>query len=96
MLYQHSLEIQERLETVLGLIESGQFSTPALAREVGVSIPTVSRTVAALRERGHDIRARKEGNGWRYILARRAVDRTQQRGGSGKGQRMALPNGPSD
>jgi transposase len=73
MLYQHSLEIHERLETVLLLIETGQYSTPALAKEVRVSIPTVSRIVAALRERGHDIRARKDGNSWRYILARKAV-----------------------
>ena len=79
MLYQHSLEIHERLETVLLLIETGQYSTPALAKEVGVSIPTVSRIVAALRERGHDIRARKNQNGWRYILARRAELQSQRR-----------------
>jgi transposase len=79
MLYQHSLEIQERLETVLVLIESGQYSTPALARKVGVSIPTVSRIVAALRERGHDIRAKKDGNGWRYILVRKASAPQQAR-----------------
>lgn len=68
MRYQHSLEIHERLEAVRQLIETGQYSTPALAKEVGVSIPTVSRIVAALRERGHDIRAERTGSGWRYVL----------------------------
>lgn len=69
MLYQHTLEIHERLETVLRLIRSGKYSTPALARAVGVSIPTISRIVAALRERGHDIRAEKSESGWRYLLS---------------------------
>ena len=40
-----------------------------LAEEVGVSIPTISRCVTALRERGHDIRAEKHEDGWRYMLA---------------------------
>lgn len=70
MHYQHSLEIHERLETVLQLIRTGRYSTPALASEMGVSIPTISRVVAALRARGHDIRAEKTRGGWRYLLAR--------------------------
>ena len=68
MLYQHSLEIHERLELVLQLIGTGRYSTPALAKEVGVSIPTISRIVAALRERGHDIQAERTKCGWRYVL----------------------------
>lgn len=82
--YQQTIEIHQRLETVLELIGTGQYSTPALAEEVGVSIPTISRIVAALREQGNDIRAHNNGNGWRYILARKA-DRSsqmnQQKGG---------------
>jgi biotin operon repressor len=71
MLYQRSQEIQRRLDHVLRLIRTGRYSTPMIAEEVGVSIPTVSRCVTALRERGHDIRAQKRGNGWRYILIRK-------------------------
>lgn len=78
MLYQHSLEIQERIETVLQLIETGRFSTPALSKEVGVSIPTISRIVAALRERGHDIRSERTSNGWRYVL-KNAGERSRSR-----------------
>jgi len=68
MLYERSLEIEERLQAVLDLIRSGRYSTPNLAEELGVSIPTVSRAVTALRERGHDIRAEKGAKGWRYVL----------------------------
>ena len=72
MLYQRSQEIERRLETVLRLIRTGRYSTPTIAEEVGVSIPTVSRCVNALRERGHDIRAEKHSDCWRYVLARKA------------------------
>lgn len=70
MLYQRSLEIEQRLEDVLGLIRRGRYSTPRIANELQVSIPTISRAVTALRERGHDIRAQKQGSGWRYVLKR--------------------------
>ena len=49
MLYQRSLEIERRLETVVRLIRTGHYSTPRLAERLGVSIPTVSRYVTALR-----------------------------------------------
>lgn len=90
MFYQHSLEIQERLETVLVLIETGGYSAPALANEVGVSIPTVSRIVAALREKGHEIRATRKGNAWCYTLVRKASARVAL--GHGAGERLAHSN----
>lgn len=68
MRYQQAIEIHERLETVLHLIETGEYSTPALADEVGVSIPTISRIVATLRQRGYDIHAKWTNKGWRYVL----------------------------
>ena len=70
MRYQRSLEIEQRLDAVLELIRSGNYSTPALAEEVGVSIPTISRSVEALRERGHNIKAVKGPHGWRYTIVR--------------------------
>ena len=71
MRYRKSLEIESRLAETLRLIETGQYSTPLLAETLGVSVPTVSRYVTALRERGHDIQAKREGDTWRYILVRR-------------------------
>jgi predicted DNA-binding transcriptional regulator YafY len=69
MPFERSIEIARRLDDVLRLIRTGRYSTPMLAEEVGVSIPTISRIVAALRERGHYIRAERHDGGWRYVLA---------------------------
>jgi len=66
MPYQRSLEIERRLDHLLRLIRTGRYSTPILAQEVGVSIPTISRCITALRGRGHDIKAENYGTGWRY------------------------------
>lgn len=68
MRYQRSFDIENRLSTVLRLIRTGRYSTPKLAEHLEVSVPTISRCVTALRERGHGIRAEREGNSWRYIL----------------------------
>lgn len=70
MPFERSLEIENRLGQILHLIRTGSYSTPSLAAAVGTSIPTISRCVQALRERGHSIRAEKDGNGWRYVLQR--------------------------
>jgi biotin operon repressor len=75
MPFERSLEIERRLDDVLRLIRTGRYSTPMLAEEVGVSIPTISRCVTALRERGFDIKAQKEAKGWRYILATKPTNR---------------------
>ncbi len=72
MRYQRSLAIEQRLDAVLRLIRSGQYSTPRLADELEVSIPTISRCVEALRERGHDIAAENHNGTWRYVLKRKA------------------------
>ena len=68
MLYVRSLQIEQRLGHVLRLIRTGRYSTPKLADEVGVSIPTISRCIFALRERGHCIHTVKRGNTWCYVL----------------------------
>jgi len=68
MLYERSFSIEKRLQDVLELVRSGRYSTPAIAEKLGVSVPTVSRDVTALRERGHDIRAERHGDSWRYVL----------------------------
>jgi predicted DNA-binding transcriptional regulator YafY len=70
MFYQRSLEIEQRLQTVLELVGEGEYSTLMIADELGVSIPTVSRDVTALRDRGHDIRSERCSDGWRYHLGK--------------------------
>jgi biotin operon repressor len=80
MLYQRSLEIETRLQTVLTLVRSGRYSTPMIAKQLGISIPTVSRDVTALRERGHDIRSERNRGTWRYVVAAAPSSRIQASG----------------
>ena len=68
MPFERSFEIERRLDDVLRLIRTGRFSTPMLAEEIGVSIPTISRCVTALRVRGYDIQSLRGTNGWYYAL----------------------------
>jgi biotin operon repressor len=69
MLYQRSLDIEKRLDAVLRLIRDGGYSTPMLAEKLSVSIPTVSRDVTALRQRGYEIHSERTDGGWRYTLS---------------------------
>lgn len=68
MPFERSLEIERRLDAVLRLIRTGRFSTPMLAEELGVSIPTISRCVTALRVRGYEIHSLRGTEGWFYVL----------------------------
>lgn len=92
MFYQRSLEIERRLEAVLALIRKGSYSTPKIAEKVGVSIPTVSRDVTALRQRGHDIRAERGEDGWRYKLEHEVRVRAR----AGRGRRTNRSHGKSN
>jgi biotin operon repressor len=68
MLYEQSFTIGQRLDKLVRLIRAGQHSAPALAEKLGVSIPTVSRDIMALRQRGYAIRSAKVARGWAYRL----------------------------
>ena len=68
MFYEHSQEIAERVENALCLIKTGSYSTQTLAVELGISVPTASRVICALRQRGYSIRSVKNGRGWAYRL----------------------------
>lgn len=68
MQYERSFSIERRLQEALELVRSGRYSTPAIAEKLGVSVPTVSRDVTALRERGHEIRSERHGESWCYVL----------------------------
>ncbi len=82
MLYERSMHIEHRLDSVLALIQRGDFSTPRLAEELGVSIPTVSRAVTALRQRGYQIRSLRTGTGWCFVLDRKKPPSTAIRDNS--------------
>lgn len=67
-MYRRSQEIEKRLSSLIRLIRTGKYCTPALAAELGISPPTVSRCLSALRQRGYVIRAVKEDEGWAYEI----------------------------
>jgi biotin operon repressor len=77
MQYQRSLDIERRLGQLLRLIRSGQHSTPALAARLGVSVPTVSRCITALRQRGYAIRSIKRSRQWAYELVSEPASASQ-------------------
>ena len=68
MHYAQSMAIQDRMAQVLELIQLGGYSTPLLARELAVSVPTISRTIQTLRSMGHQIQAVKRDGSWYYVL----------------------------
>jgi biotin operon repressor len=68
-MYRRSTEIEKRLNNMVHLIQGGNYGTPNLASALGISRPTVSRCLAALRERGYVIRSIKTSEGWIYQIA---------------------------
>ena len=68
MLYEKSLAIERRLKSLLRLIRAGRHSTPSLATALNVSVPTVSRDIMALRQRGYQIRSVRLSRQWAYEL----------------------------
>ena len=77
MPYRRSQQIEQRLAEVLKLVRTGSYSTPKLAEAIGVSVPTISRCIESLRDRGYDVRARKRRSGWCYVLS--PTGRSEQR-----------------
>jgi uncharacterized membrane protein len=68
MLYEKAFAIERRLGDLVRMIRSGHHSAPKLARELGVSEPTVWRSIAALKQRGYSIRSVKYAKTWAYEL----------------------------
>ena len=82
MPYERLRTIGSRLERVLELVGRGGFSASDIADELEVSVPTVARDIAALRDQGHIIEAGRVGRIWQYSLhqsssiARRSSDKS--------------------
>ena len=77
-MYRQSQEIEKRLSYLVELIRTGKYCTPALAAELGISPPTVSRCLSALRQRGYVIRAVREDEGWAYEITREPRSRASR------------------
>jgi biotin operon repressor len=68
VLYERSRAIERRLTDLVRLIRAGHHSTPVLAKKLDVSVPTVSRCITALRQRGYSIRPVRLPKQWAYEL----------------------------
>lgn len=85
MIYERSLAIGQRFGAILELLRTGRHSTRTLAVALGVSEPTISRCLAALRRRGFRIEPCRREQGWCYVLAHEpdAAPAAEQPKGSG-------------
>jgi biotin operon repressor len=72
-------EIEHRLALVLRLLRKGRYSTPKLAAKLGVSVPTISRCIESLRDRGYVIRSLRGGDNWRYVVESNPISGRRQR-----------------
>lgn len=69
MRYDRALAISKRHKELLALVESGAFSSKAVASELGVSTPTIYRDVFFLKRQGYPIESVRQSSGWIYRLA---------------------------
>lgn len=68
MLYDRTLGISRRHQRLIRLVRAGGFSTPTLAKELGVSDQTVYRDILHLKRSGYVIRPQRQSGGWAYVL----------------------------
>lgn len=68
MRYERAMSIATRHARLLALIRTGEYSSPRLAQELGVSEPTVYRDIEFLKEQGYAIRSEKGPQHWAYRL----------------------------
>ncbi len=68
MRYERALAIANRHQRLLALIRTGEYSSPRLAQELGVSEPTIYRDIEFLKDQGYAIRSKKGAHHWAYYL----------------------------
>lgn len=68
MRYSRLRSIDLRHSRLLRLIEAGSYSGPALARQLGVSEPTVYRDIEDLKRRGYAVEAVRLSHSWAYQM----------------------------
>ncbi len=68
MLYDRTFGISRRHHRLVRLVRSGGFSTPTLAKELGVSDQTVYRDILHLKRSGFVIRSKRQSGRWAYVL----------------------------
>lgn len=68
MRYERSTAIIKRHQELLALIKQGAYSSPYLAKDLGVSEQTVYRDILFLKRQGYPIRSVRLPTNWAYRL----------------------------
>ena len=68
MRYERAIAISKRHEEILALVRSGSYSSPALAKKLGVSEPTIYRNILFLKRQGYCIESVRLSANWAYQL----------------------------
>lgn len=62
------MRITNRHGRLIEFLQSGEFSSPSLAKNLKVSEQTIYRDIESLRQRGYRIEAVRNAKGWAYKL----------------------------
>jgi len=81
MRYERAIAISKRHEEILALVRSGSYSSPALAKKLGVSEPTVYRDILFLKRQGHPIESVRLSANWAYQLPSEKKSNHRRQGG---------------
>ncbi len=81
MRYDRAIAISKRHEDILALVRSGSYSSPALAKKLGVSEPTVYRDILFLKRQGYRIESVRLSENWAYQLPPENKTNRQRQGG---------------
>lgn len=81
MRYERAVAISKRHEELLALVRSGSYSSPALAKKLGVSEPTVYRDIYFLKRQGHCIESVRSSANWAYRLPTEEKSSRHRQGG---------------
>ena len=81
MRYDRAIAISKRHEDILALVRSGSYSSPALAKKLGVSEPTVYRDILFLKRQGYCIESVRLSANWAYQLPPENKINRQRQGG---------------
>ena len=81
MRYDRAIAISKRHEELLALVELGSYSSPALAKKLGVSEPTVYRDILFLKRQGYRIESVRLSTNWAYQLPPEKKSKSLRQGG---------------
>ena len=81
MRYDRAIAISKRHEELLALVRSGSYSSPALAKKLGVSEPTVYRDILFLKRQGYPIESVRLSSNWAYQFAAEKKSNHRRQGG---------------